>query len=522
MEGAVEPEPRLSFVRGRPRFIDAARSWLADPGGRAAALLGVLAAGFIAWQFAGWGGAGHRTLISDVAFIPVSITGAWLAWRAAGREDLDNGTRRAWKIIAVSFFFYWIGDTIFTLEENLGSAPFPSIADAAYIVFYPLLLWGVLSFPTAPQKVADRAKLWLDTGTVMLGGYMVLWYFALGPTAKQVGSTPLETFVSMAYPIGDLVLIFAITRILLRQPASAVGRAITILAVGLVLFVIADVAFAALSFSESYEGGDWPDSLWMVAQVLFAIAAQYQFWRASRQAHEVVVETPRVRQFSPLPYLAVFGAFGLLSVVGWHEAAYPLGGLMLGAVGITALVVSRQVAALRENLQLMKDLHELASTDVLTGLQSRRNFFETAEREFYLARRHGRPLSAMMIDIDHFKTVNDTYGHATGDAALEMLAHACRDSLRMTDLLGRYGGDELVALLPESDVDAALEAAARIRAAVDDTVLEVDGHPMKVTISVGVSTAEGAADLAQLLRRADRALYEAKQAGRNTTRALSA
>jgi diguanylate cyclase (GGDEF)-like protein len=296
----------------------------------------------------------------------------------------------------------------------------------------------------------------------------------------------------------------------------------SILAAGLVLFVVADVAFAALSLNDAYEGGDWPDSLWMVAQVLMAVAAQYQMWHASRSTHDEATETKRIRQFSPLPYLAVFGSFGLLAVVGWNEAAYPLGGLMLGAIGITALVVSRQVAALRENLHLMTELHELASTDVLTGLQSRRHFFETAEREFYLARRHGRALSAMMIDIDHFKTVNDSYGHATGDAALELLAGACREGLRTTDLIGRYGGDELIALLPESDVDDALTAAGRIRAAVDGAVLDVDGYPMKITISVGVATAEGAADLTQLLRRADRALYEAKQAGRNTTRALSA
>ncbi len=522
MDGTIDPAPQLTIARARPGVGKLVRTWFADPGGRAVGLLCALGAVFIAWQFAGWGGPDHRTLISDVAFLPVSITGAWITWRTARNPALDARTRRAWKIIAVSFLCYWLGDTIWTLEENLGSAPFPSVADAAYIIFYPLLLWGVLSFPTAPRRGADRAKLWLDTGTVMVAGYMLLWYFALGPTSRQTGSTPLETTVSLAYPIGDLVLIFAITRILLSQPARGLGRAMGILASGLVLFVIADVAFAALSLNDAYEGGDWPDSLWMVAQVLMAVAAQYQNWHASRVTPEEMTETKRFKQFSPLPYVAVFGSFGLLAVVGWNEAAYPLGGLMLGAVGITALVVSRQVAALRENLHLMTELHELASTDVLTGLQSRRHFFETAEREFYLARRHGRALSAMMIDIDHFKVVNDSYGHATGDAALEMLAGACRDSLRATDLMGRYGGDELVALLPENDVDDALAAAGRIRAAIDGSVLDVDGHQMRITISVGVATAEGAADLAQLLRRADRALYEAKQAGRNTTRALSA
>src|SRR6266508_3391280 len=100
--------------------LDAIRSWLADPGGRAATLLSAFAVGFIVWQFAGWGGASHRSLISDLAFVPISITAAWLAWRAGKNPALDERTRRAWKITAAAFLLYWVGDTIFTIEENLG------------------------------------------------------------------------------------------------------------------------------------------------------------------------------------------------------------------------------------------------------------------------------------------------------------------------------------------------------------------------------------------------------------------
>jgi diguanylate cyclase (GGDEF)-like protein len=507
----------------RIRVSDAARDWVRDPGGKAVAGLIALAVGFLAWQVFHWGGASLETWISDAAFLPVSITAAVLAWRTSRHSGLDNRTGRAWRIVAIAFFFYWVGDVIFTFEENLGSAPFPSLADAAYLAFYVALLWGVLTFPTAPRTRSDRTKLWLDTGTVVIGAFMILWYFALGPTARDSGSTILESFVSLAYPIGDLVLVLAITRILLADPPRGLRHALGILAAGLILFVIADVAFAHLSLTSDYHGGSWPDSLWMVAQVLMAVAAQYQWWyRSRRTLGKNSIDPVKVKAFSSLPYLAVFASFGLLAVVGWHAAAYPLGGLMLGALGVTALVVTRQIAALRENLALMSELHDLANTDVLTGLQSRRHFFEIAEREFYLARRHDRHLAAMMIDIDHFKGINDTYGHAAGDEALRMLAQACHACIRTTDIVGRYGGDELVTILPDTDVDAALEVAARIRAALSDVTVEVEGSSFQFTISVGVATAEAAADLAQLLRRADRALYQAKQDGRNTTRALSA
>jgi diguanylate cyclase (GGDEF)-like protein len=518
----MAPADVVQLAPARSRLGATVRDWLRDPGGWATAALVALALAFVAWQIFRWGGPDHETLISDVAFLPVSITGAVLAWRASRLVSLDPRSRRAWRIVGAAFFFYWIGDVVWTVEENLGNAPYPSAADAAYLAFYGILLWGVLTFPTAPKTKADRTKLWLDTGTVVIGAYMILWYFALGPTARDSGSTLLESFVSLAYPIGDLVLVFAITRILLSQPSRGLGRSLGILASGLILFVIADVAFAHLSFTDSYAGGDWPDSLWMVAQVLMALSAQYKYWHSTRKVTLGVVESVRIRTFSPLPYVAVFGSFGLLAVVAWHEAAYPLGGLMLGALGITMLVVSRQITALRENLKLLAELHDLASTDMLTGLHSRRHLFEIAEREFYLARRHERHLSAMMIDIDHFKSINDTFGHAAGDEALQTLARLCSESLRTTDLIGRYGGDELVTILPDTDVEHAMEAAARIRRALDDVAIASEDGEFRFTISVGIATAEAAADLAQLLRRADRALYQAKQDGRNTTRALSA
>jgi len=519
----IEPAPASTIPpRRRSRLTATVRDWLRDPGGRATAALIALAIGFLLWQVFHWGGPGLKTWIGDIAFLPVSITAAILAWRASRHPSLDPRTARAWRIVGLAFFFYWVGDVIFTFGENLGNAPYPSAADAAYLAFYVVLLWGVLTFPTAPRTRADRTKMWLDTGTVVIGAFMILWYFALGPTARQSGSTFLESFVSLAYPIGDLVLVLAISRILLGQPSRGLGHALGILASGIILFIIADVGFAHLSFTESYSGGSWPDSLWMVAQVLMAVSAQYQYWHRARRWKPGAAEPLKIRPFSPVPYLAVFASFSLLAVVGWHQAAYPLGGLMLGAIGVTTLVVSRQITALRENVTLLSELHELASTDMLTGLQSRRHFFELAEREFYLARRHERPLAAMMIDIDHFKGINDTFGHAAGDTALQLLARLCSDCLRSTDLIGRYGGDELVTILPDTDVEAALEAASRIRSSLKDLSVESDGGDFRFTISVGVATAEAAADLAQLLRRADRALYQAKQDGRNTTRSLSA
>lgn len=503
----------------REPFFHLARSWLKDPGGLLTAAMLVYGFVFLAWQVYGWGGANHRTLISDLAFVPVSLTAAYLAWRVGRREKMDPLTARAWRIVAVSFFLYWLGDLIWTLEENLGSAPFPSIADIAYILFYPVLLCGVFSFPSTPLSRTERTKVWLDGGTVLVGASMILWFFSLGPTAQSSGSNFLESAVSLAYPLGDLVLLFGITRILLGRPPAGSGHALGILATSLLVLVAGDIGFAHMSLNETYAGGDWPDSAFMIAQVLTAVSAQYQFWHATRSEAGYIAPVAEPKTFSPVPYIAIFASFLLLAIVGWNQAVYPIGGLMVGALIVTTLVVARQITALKENLRLLHELHALASTDSLTGLGSRRHFHEMAEREFYLSRRNGRPLAAMMIDIDHFKTINDTYGHAAGDQVLQEVSRQCTAALRAGDLIGRYGGDEIVIVLPDTALEAALAAAERIRGT--ELAIQTPAGLVHATLSMGVSAGDGASDLAELLARADLALYEAKQAGRNTTRAIA-
>ena len=287
--------------RTRDAFLRAARDWVRDPGGRVVGALAIYGIAFLAWQIFGWGGVRHRALISDLAFIPVSLAAAALAFRAGRQPDLDPKTARAWRIIAASFFLYWLGDAIWTLEQHLGSGPFPSIADIAYVAFYPLLLWGIFAFPTGPKNATERTKLWLDGGTVLVGSAMLLWYFSLGPTAQATGSNFLESAVSIAYPIGDLILLFGITRILLDRPARGSGHALGILASGLLVLVLGDVGFAHLELNGSYAGGDWPDSAFMIAQILTVVSAQYQYWYASRGHHGLAVRTPEPRTFSPYP-----------------------------------------------------------------------------------------------------------------------------------------------------------------------------------------------------------------------------
>lgn len=162
-------------------------------------------------------------------------------------------------------------------------------------------------------------------------------------------------------------------------------------------------------------------------------------------------------------------------------------------------------------------LIELATTDGLTHVLNRRAFLESAEDSFELMRRYGRPLSLLMIDADHFKSINDRYGHQVGDDVLVLLAQVCRDCLRTTDKLARFGGEEFIALLPETALDRAAEVASRLQDKVRDArVVTEDGETVGFTVSIGVSEVlQSDDDMENVISRADAALYAAKEQGRD-------
>jgi diguanylate cyclase (GGDEF)-like protein/PAS domain S-box-containing protein len=187
------------------------------------------------------------------------------------------------------------------------------------------------------------------------------------------------------------------------------------------------------------------------------------------------------------------------------------------------LAFADQASIAIENASLYEDVESLALTDVLTGLFNRRGLYQFGERELARSRRFHHPLAAMMLDIDHFKKVNDSYGHQTGDRVLSALAACLRANVRLNvDILARYGGEEFFLLLPETDQASAANVAERIRQAVEDMAIEVApdlspaGENLQITISLGlVMLTPDITSLDEFIQRADQCMYAAKKGGRN-------
>ena len=174
------------------------------------------------------------------------------------------------------------------------------------------------------------------------------------------------------------------------------------------------------------------------------------------------------------------------------------------------------VRDISENKKTEEELLRLAATDPLTGAFNRREFTALADREALRAQRYHHALSIMMFDLDHFKKLNDTYGHAAGDKALQRFTTLCCNALRNVDIFGRWGGEEFVALLPETPADGAATIAERLRKQVSETVLNFNGHKINFTVSIGIAQyRDGENAIDAPLSRADSAIYDAKKAGRN-------
>lgn len=169
--------------------------------------------------------------------------------------------------------------------------------------------------------------------------------------------------------------------------------------------------------------------------------------------------------------------------------------------------------------EAQENLRELATHDPLTGLFNRRHVEEVLRRELDRTARHDRPLALAMMDADHFKNINDTYGHQTGDEVLRAISGRCQKTLRSHDVLGRYGGEEFVIVFPETNIGEATAVAERLRAAVADNPITVGANALAVTVSIGLASYAPGQDLEKMFQRADSALYMAKQGGRNLVRA---
>jgi diguanylate cyclase (GGDEF)-like protein/PAS domain S-box-containing protein len=586
-----------------------------------------------AWQILHWGGLDLKQAIGDAAFWPVNALGVVMCWRLAMRQGYAPRVRRAWWLIGAGVLAYLVGDVVqFVYESVLNSRPYPSWADPAYLAFYPLTLIGILQFPRSPLDRATRIKSVFDGAALLLGSAAVVWFTLLAPTALAAGQSQWQTVFSVAYPCGDLALLFGVGFLVIAKGRSLVGLSLATFTNSLLFFVVADLIYGRLTLNNAYAGGDRVDALWMIAISLMTVSAvlygsttrshpqidqgttppddssffayvatavvfvlmalsigfkslttfilvcisgatvvlvlarlrwlstakrrQEQYFHAlvERVSDFVVVldadftptyASPPLLELVGLPTESLVGELNMPAFILDEDVPLVLAGLqravaspdarittevrvmsanggLLNVVGVTTnllddpavrglVVVLHDVT---ERSRLEEELRHQALHDVLTGLPNRALIHDRLSQNLAAARRSRSAIAVMFVDLDNFKDVNDSLGHATGDELLRAVATRLESLARGQDTVGRVGGDEFV-LLAQGGLETAVLLAQRVLdVMVEPYVLEsAPGRTISIGASIGISVGTDA-DSTSLLRNADLALYQAKRDGK--------
>jgi diguanylate cyclase (GGDEF)-like protein len=489
----------MAQVRARPSRLLSAAVWGS----------GVLLAAIVVQFVSGWGSDRQAQIINDLAYIPVSLLTAVLGLRVVLKGGLARRERRAWILLEAAFVCQVVAHAASLIQLFVPGMPaYPTVADYLYLAGIPFVVAGLLVLPVARRNNTERLKLLIDSLIIVSGACMALWYLEIGPLMQTPGADPVVVVFSTAVPVLDLLLVFALITLLLRRPEDA---AVGLLGGSLALKVVADSTYtiAYVQFGVAFKPGSWPFVLWAAGAFLALLAVHR---RLRQDSATTGGNQGRPGRFGWLPYGAVAFAYGLLAFVARDQSPFALGGMIFGAIALTSLVIARQMFAQREN-------RRLAVTDPLTGLFNRALIAERLAEITRQPLRKGGHSAVLLIDLDHFKPINDAYGHEAGDAVLKAVAAALRAVIRSTDTAGRLGGDEFAVVLPGLPTRAAAESVAqRLIGALRTPVIFGDVL-LAVEASIGVAFRdETTADTGQLLAHADAAMYAAKRSGRGRYR----
>jgi diguanylate cyclase (GGDEF)-like protein len=411
--------------------------------------------------------------------------------------------RAAALALGLGLLAWAVGDTVLTVQSIGGATPpSPSLADLFYLLFYPLAYVALVIFMRGDVKRLSPSK-WLDGIIAGLGAAAVCGAFAFNGILKDSGSSPLATVVNLAYPIGDLLLLSLVVAGCAVLPGRRRAPWL-LLASGITLDVVGDTAnVLANSFGATRVGFMVNAFAWPAATVLMSMA----LWLRVRPANPLTA--PKPTGFS-LPILAAGAALAILVV----SSAHNVGRVAIALSAATLLVVGiRLLLSVQEIQTLSHERHRQAVTDDLTGLSNRRHLFRVLDSFFTesddtLA--PGRSLAFLFIDLNHFKEVNDSFGHPAGDELLRQVAARLSSALRHNDLLVRIGGDEFAVVLVDGDAAYAKEVAQRVTTSLAEPfMLEVVSASISASIGIAMAPADATYG-AGLVWCADVAMYRAK------------
>jgi PAS domain S-box-containing protein len=327
------------------------------------AALAALLALYASWLALSWI-PGDPQKLQILFLAPIDALVVYACWRASRRPEQTPWLRAFWLFVMFGWVAELGADLILAVYDiGLEDPTFPSFADLLFLTFYPLLMVALLRVPTLRGSRAQRLRTGLDCATVVVGAGAVIWYFVLGPTVTEGGGSLLETAVSIAYPVGDIVLLGALALVLVRGSPQALRLPLRLLAVGLLALIAADTIYGHQQLHGTYSPGDPVDSLYVLMAVPFILAAAGQ--RRVRRGEAGARAEARIdarSRVSRLPLMAMAVGLAVLLGTQWHDKFFPDLSLLIFVLVLSALSVARQYVAQTELVQLRDRLRVIVES----------------------------------------------------------------------------------------------------------------------------------------------------------------
>jgi len=524
---------------------------------------------------------GHDTFVAGAdafGILAGLLSGAWCLGTAilfARSRSLRLRDLPSQLMMAAGLLLYGIGQAFFAYPEVVKhvNPPFPGWADVFFLAMYPLTITAVLRIPVQPLTRTSRVRVFLDSAMFMVAAIAFSWHFVLGPTMMQGSQTLIGRIVALSYPVLDLLVLLSALLLASRAGDRTARFGIGVLLIGLLSVVVGDSIYLFRLLHNDYHTGSLMDVTYSLGFTMMALGTSalqpVGTQEPASDRSDVAPRDPLQIEAQPLWRLLLpYSFFPLLVALLLYTRDLPGNkileqGVFASSVVLIGLILLRQILAIRENhilnralasayrqsaayaermesmntelnaaqaeLQISVEaltranarLHALATTDALTGLSNRRAMEVAVDTEIERSVRYGRSCALIFLDLDHFKSVNDTSGHQAGDDTLSELSLFIQNALRASDIVGRWGGEEFVAILPETDTAGAKIVALELRRLIEQQKFSAAGG-IRLTCSIGVATfPSDAANRDALVDAADKAMYAAKQMGRNQVRLAS-
>jgi len=454
-------------------------------------------------------------LLGDVAYVvPVALAAALTV---AAARSTGGRHRIFWRVLAVSNGLWLLGELVWGFYElALGrQTPFPSIADVLYLSSYVLVIPAVL-LGFAQRLDMRVARALLDASIMVVAAGFVGFTLLIEP---QFGwGLSLATVTGVAYPLLGVAILMVLGLVAFAGNRR-VPRSVAVVGLAFAVSAVTDAAYTYAVVLHDAIPGRWVNVGWQLEALLLCLGALV----AVRRAEDDATFRPLPREAGLPLVLAGVAATLAIFALDVHDGNVTMGATVVALYAVSALVASLCLTA-REKERVVRELRDalveqerLAVTDGLTGLNNRRFFEEMLRLEVQRAVRTRSYLGLLVIDVDHFKRVNDLHGHPSGDDVLVEIAGRLAEAVRASDLVARYGGEEFVVLLPGADNAALAEVAERCRARIGGEPFRVrSGSAVRAAVSIGGACyPDHAGSSDDLLRRSDSALYIAKELGRN-------